>query len=531
MTPIELPAPELNPKGMGLRDLLTQLFRERKLCIGVFGVVLAIGLIAGIVKDTLYKVEARLLVLPSREYVITQEAGSSASSLSMSSAEFVLSEAEFFNNSTIMQRALERVGLAAAYPKVARKLEEAQLSSLQLFLTEWRSRFTGEPVDQLRTEKLVEKQAFIRDSAVLTVEKNLKVQTVKDANVILLSFTHPKPTMAALMLENLITAYQDFRRNIYTQRRSEIFMLQRDRFAKRLSDKEKELADFKMANQFSEFKDQKSLLVRQRAELSGTRLDAGTRLREVQARVEAVRQRIAAVPKEVVEYQESITEDSASAARVTLVGLEARRNELLTKFTKQSKFVQDLDEQIVALRKIVNTSTPSASQHRRLARNPVLQELETELASRSVELAALGERAAFLASQQALVDAKLMQFDRLESTYHMLVIDRDLLEDNLKTYAQKVEEALILEEMDRQKMDNIRVIEAPKPPKKGTNLLLIFLALSFIGGIFAALAAALLKSSLRQVFLSPEDLERQLGLPVLLTIPYKEPPPRKEATA
>jgi len=528
MPHIEPPFSEVRTKGIGLRDLLTQLFRERKLIVSIFIAVLLLGLIAGFAKGTIYKAEARLLVLPSREYVINQEVGASASSLSMSSSEFVLSEAEFFKNTVIMQTALDRVGLELVYPKIAERIREARLSQWQMLLTEFNAKFSEEPVETLRSRKLEHQQAVLRDSAILTIESHLKVQTVKDANVIQLGFTHKSPEIAARMLENLIVAYQDFRREVYTQKRSDLFKTQRDRFAERLGDKERELARFKLANHFSEFKDQKSLLVRQRAELTGNRLDAATKLREVEARLDAVRQRIAALPKEVVEYQENITEDSASAARVALTGLEARRNELLTKFTRQSKFVKDLDEQIDALSQTVSTSTPSTSQHRRLARNPVLQDMDAELATRSVELAALRQREGFLTAEQVRIDTQLVNFDRLENTYNTLIIERDLLKENLKTYAQRAEEAMILEEMDRQKMDNIRVIEAPKPPEEGTNLMLIFIVLAVIGGVFAALAAALLKGSVRQVFLTPEDVERHLGLPVLLTIPFKEPRPRQE---
>jgi capsular polysaccharide biosynthesis protein len=43
-------------------------------------------------------------------------------------------------------------------------------------------------------------------------------------------------------------------------------------------------------------------------------------------------------------------------------------------------------------------------------------------------------------------------------------------------------------------------------------------------GILAALLAVLIKHSLHQVFLSPEEVERKLGIPVLVSIPLKEDP-------
>ena len=40
-------------------------------------------------------------------------------------------------------------------------------------------------------------------------------------------------------------------------------------------------------------------------------------------------------------------------------------------------------------------------------------------------------------------------------------------------------------------------------------------------GAFMALAAALIKHYFRQVFIAPEEVERKLGLPVLVTVPFK----------
>jgi uncharacterized protein involved in exopolysaccharide biosynthesis len=151
-----------------------------------------------------------------------------------------------------------------------------------------------------------------------------------------------------------------------------------------------------------------------------------------------------------------------------------------------------------------------------------VEELQSENSKRAIEVASIGERIVALKGEQDTIRARLRQFDHLESEFNQLTIQRDLLADNLKTYSQKLEEARILEEMDRQKIDNIRVIEQPRPPPSGTNLFLMILGISLPLGILAALIAVLIKQSLHQVFLSPEEVERKLGIPVLVSIPLKE---------
>lgn len=510
-----------SPKPIGIRDILLQLFRERVLCRNVFLVVLILGSLVGLRMGTIYKSEASVLLLPSGEYVYSQQVGTNVNTLNMTSQEFVLSEAEMFKDRRLLKKALDEVGLARLYPALGQQLGNIKLPLWKDGLIDIQEGFQGIDGQLLRKNAIEDMKLALIDTAVSQFQKSLKVWTVKDANVISLSFTHKDPTLAAEALASLVTLYEEHRRRIYSQMRSAMFMTQRNRYAERLANIEQTIANFKQTNSISSFTDQKALLVRQKAELSASRIDAETKFREVVGRLEAVRKKMASVPAEVLHYQENMVEDSASAARNSLISLEARRTELLTKFKPDSQYVKDLNEQVNAMRELRDSSPPMQSQRRQVARNPVLEELEMESAKRGADAASLSKRLQSLKEQEQLIDVQLQNFDRLESTFNNLTINRDILEDNLKTYSQKVEEALIQEEMDRQKMDNVRVIAHPEAPRQGVNMFKILTLLSMIMGGLLALAAALLRHYLRQTFLSPEDVERALGLPVLVAIPLK----------
>jgi len=509
------------PKPIGIRDILLQLFREQVLCRNVFLVVLVLGSLVGLRMGTIYKSEASVLLLPSREYVYSQQVGTNVNTLNMTSQEFVLSEAEMFKDRRLLKKSLDEVGLARLYPALGQQLVAIRLPSWKDKVIDIQERLRGTNGQQVREQTLEDMKSALIDTAVSQFQKSLKVWTVKDANVISLSFTHKDPILAAEALSALVTLYQEHRRQIYSQMRSAMFMTQRNRYAERLTNMERAIANFKQTININSFTDQKALLVRQKAELSASRIDAETKLHEVVGRLEAVRKKMASVPAEVLNYQENMVEDSASAARNSLISLEARRTELLTKFRPDSQYVKDLNEQVNAMRELRDNSPPMQSQRRQVARNPVLEELEMENAKRGADAASLSKRLQSLKEQENLIDAQLQNFDRLESTFNNLTINRDILEDNLKTYSQKVEEALIQEEMDRQKMDNVRVIAYPEAPRQGVNMFKILSSLSIILGGLLALATALLRHYLRQTFLSPEDVERALGLPVLVAIPLK----------
>jgi capsular polysaccharide biosynthesis protein len=89
-----------------------------------------------------------------------------------------------------------------------------------------------------------------------------------------------------------------------------------------------------------------------------------------------------------------------------------------------------------------------------------------------------------------------------------------------QNYLRKVEEARVSEDMNRNKITSIAVIEAASPPQlpagpgKKIKLLLVF-GFATMGGLGLAFAVDL--ASRR--FFSDEQVENTLGIPVLASVP------------
>ncbi len=199
-----------------------------------------------------------------------------------------------------------------------------------------------------------------------------------------------------------------------------------------------------------------------------------------------------------------------------------RRNELLTKFREDSRYVTDLDGQIADLRRILAATPPKMAESRRMGRNPSYDQVVGTIATLDAEVASLRQRAASLAEKVDLVAKRLGEFDHMERRYNELVLQRQLVEDNLKTYSQKVEESTIMEELDRQKTANVRVVQHAEPPAEGKSLKLVAALLSVIGGALVALTMAFWIEMKREIMVTPEAAERALKLAVLLSVPYRE---------
>ena len=94
-------------------------------------------------------------------------------------------------------------------------------------------------------------------------------------------------------------------------------------------------------------------------------------------------------------------------------------------------------------------------------------------------------------------------------------------EKNYQAYRAKYEEMRIGADLDRQKLGNVSVIQPAIPPASPVRSRGDVLLAGAVMSILSALVYAFLAEYLTQAFSAPEHAERQLGLPVLVTVTDK----------
>lgn len=520
---VQLIRPTEVESAYGTRDLLNVIFREKRLIVGVFLITFALGVATAVGQVPTYTAQARLLVLPSREYTLNPEVGEQMSSFWLGDERIVRSEMEILKNGQLVEDTIRELGIARLYPSLerGRSMLGLLLSPISAIGDRLKSLFSlSENVDEAeRDPALVAEQKLLKMAA-LQFSRKLDISVVKESSVIELNYSHPRARVAVDALGQLIQGYMQFRSNVLMLPRSELFMDQRDGFAQRLDQAEREIATFKQKSNISEFTDQRSLLLRQLAAVKSESMDNATRLREAEINLETLRRQLASLPKEVPLYSDAMAVDSGGTVRTILASLEARRNDLATKFTPNSRFLADIDEQIVKLRQALKTTAPAQSDTRRLGPNPIYDEVKADLLRKESTAAALRAKQVVLDEQIGQLTQQLDHFNSVEKEFNSLLLKRELLEKNLRIYSQKAEESQLEEEIDRQKVANVRIIEQPHTgePRSMRFPILVF---ALLGSGVLALLAGFLKNMFREVMISPEDVQRTLGLPVLLSIAHK----------
>jgi uncharacterized protein involved in exopolysaccharide biosynthesis len=234
-----------------------------------------------------------------------------------------------------------------------------------------------------------------------------------------------------------------------------------------------------------------------------------------------VEQQLASMPERVVTSSRSLPNQfSAERLNTMMVELQTRRTQLLTKFKPNDRLVKEVDEQIRITREALEKAEGKSAVEQATGLNPLRQTLETELARARLEQSGAMARRATLAGQLQQYESALDQLESNTMKHNDFQRQVKEAEENYQLYSKKREESRIADELDRQKITNVSIAEAPTPaqvptsPNRPLNLVLgiVLGGLLCLGSVFAA-------ELLDDTAYSARQLEALTGGPVLATVP------------
>jgi uncharacterized protein involved in exopolysaccharide biosynthesis len=479
-------APVRGGRRYDMRDVVAVLFRDRAVVGWTFIVIAALFIAISFLPGVTYEARARLLVLLSRDYVLDPQAGEIGNALTLGEDQIIRSEIEILTSRELTEKVLKTVGIATLYPGLVKRKGETP----QLFAQA--------------------NEQFLRA---------LKVERVGNSAVISVGFTHEDRYLAAETLNVLINQYLEHRRLVLSADRADILTSQRDDVFKRLRGSEEAIKTFRLAYGISNFDEQKSDILRRFAELSDVRLATERRLQEARASLARVRRDLSLIPANIPLFTESSRPSALENASRTLLDLEIKKREYLTKYKPDSRFLTDLEKQITEIRNFLSEEKEMMEGTKRVGRNPVYDELQKEAVGLEAEIASLEARRIVLTGQLRELAAERARLERLEPELKSLERTRVTLENSYRAYAGKAEEARLQEDADEPQNANVHIVERATPPTRGRNVQPIIILAGLFLAFVSAIAVGVIRHLGRSTFVTPESAARTLHLPVLVSVP------------
>jgi uncharacterized protein involved in exopolysaccharide biosynthesis len=483
----------LGSNPISLRDGASALFRRRGLVIFVFlAVVLGTAIVTWRMPNK-YESHMKILVKNQRvDVAITPEAtgGAPVGVDNEVSENEINSEIELLTSRDLLTQVAKETGLSQPGP----------------------TSFWRKPAPEAeRIEK-----------AAAGLQKDLVISPVKKANVISISYSANSPEIAAAVLKKVGELYLEKHLKLHHPTgASDFFKDKAEQYETQLHDSEKQLTTFQQANNLIVLAQQKDLTLQKTAEAKAKLLESEAAVNEATDRIKKIEQQLAVTPKRIITQSKSIpAQYSAERLNTMMVELQNRRTQLLTKFRPDDRLVREVDEQIRITREALAKAESQTSTEQATDLNPLRQTLEAEYSRARLDQTGAQARRDTLAAQLRDYESGLQKLEGDTAKHDDLQRQVKEAEENYQLYAKKREEARIGDELDRQKITNVSIAEAPavpllpSSPNRPLNLLLgVFVAaILSLGTVFSA-------ELLGDTVHTARQLEALTGATVLATVP------------
>ncbi len=453
-----------------LRDFLHVVFKRKGRILLFFGVTLGTVAVVTFMTSPTYEATAQILVKIGREdvYLPHLPEGRVRPAIRVTREEQINGEIEILKSRFLAEKVVESLGPTIIYED----------------LNDPARGFLGSLFQAPNNEQSPPDEAGQTIVAAMRLKRAITIEGVPKSGVINISFQHTDPLMAGTVVNKLVSLYLEHHLRVHKNPRFYAFFREQSQILRnKMEQVEDRLRNFKKKHELtSNLDEERTLLLRQEADLR-------------------------------VELNKTLAQEAEMENRLrnpvpdtnllgTLVELELKERELLTKYTDESRLVQGVRDEIQMVRQ-------------RLA--------NLDSTRYDAEMEALRARKQIQGAQLADYQRRLAELNQIETEFARLQQGVEIDRQNYKLYLRKFEQSRISEAMDTQKIANVSLIEPAKAPLKpvGPNIRLNMLLAVFTGG-FGGLGLAFVSEYLDDSLEKDEDVENHLDVPVLASVPEQK---------
>lgn len=470
-----------------LRDVVAVLFRQRWPMSAAFTLAVLATAMSGLWLPQ-YEAHMKILALRQRsDSMVTPAANAPAQfSNDQVSEEDLNSEVELLNSDDLLRRVVLSTGIDGT------------------------SGSASDPEEGLHVARAVRK-----------LGKALKIEPLRKSNVISVSYQARDPRMAEKVLETLAAAYME--KHLEVHRSSgefKFFDQQTEQYKEGLTQAQKRLTDFTKGTGVVSAEIERDAALRQANDFDSSARQARTALIETEQRVSALQEELHSIkPRVTTVVRNSDNPQLMEQLKSTLLNLEIKRTELLTKYEPTYRLVKEVDAQIAVAKSAISTEEGKPLRDESSDQNPDYQWVQAELTKAQAELSGWKARAVAAADVAANYHLRAQSLGQDMVTQQNLLQAAKTEEDDYLLYEHKREEARISSALDRGGFLNVALAEKPVVPAlpKRSPLSITLLTL-LIAGTFS-ISTAFVLDFMTPTFRTPDELASYLGVPVLAALP------------
>jgi uncharacterized protein involved in exopolysaccharide biosynthesis len=491
--PLEEGLPELS-----LRDLVSPLFRHKRLVIGVFVGVFLLSITVAWQWAAHYYVSSMQIVVEQERSDPTITAGQNAAvqNNKMVTTDQITSEVALLQGLDMMRSVASTCGLA----------EHKHWSMQDIFL----------PSDPAR------RQAALVDRAAAGLAKGIKVEAEKTSHVIDLKYgAVGAPETPACVLDNLSRLY--VQKHLQLRRpvgSSEFFAEETDKYKAQLDGDESKLATFSRDEGVAAPDVLRTNMAQQVALSEAALNQAHQAVAADQQRIKDENAQMAKIPAR------STTQQTTNASggllenlQASLLAAQVKRSQLLAKFEPTYPLVIEVNQEIAETQEAIKNAENLKYVNQTTDRDPTYEMLREDLAKTQADLASEQANAGALINSINNMKAQMVDLDSKSVMQEALLRNKNADEANYLLYLSKREQERSADALDLRRIADVEIAVPPVIPSLPAHNPLTVVLAGFLFALVMGCVAGAIAEFLDPSFRTPEEVAETLNIPVLASVP------------
>ena len=475
-----------------MREMAAILFRQRAVLFGVFAVVLAAAVLYALFGA---KYEAHMQVLVRRGRVDPPMNAQVNAPLEYTrwevTEEELNSEVELLRDDEVLRRVAEACDLTAH--------------------------------DRLWWLHAGDGKAARIERAARRLGKQLKVDPVKKTNLIAISYGGSDPRLAAAVLRALAKAYLEKHVEVHRPGgEAGFFEQQAGESRRQLEEAQRKLLEFTGSHGVVAAGQERDLILRRVTEVDASYQQTQVDLEQTQRRVLELKAQLAKLPERTTtQIRAADNPELMRALKASLLDLELKRTQLLTKFEPSHRLVQEVDQQIALAKAAIANEEMNPLRDETTEKDANHEWAKGELQKAQVDLKGLEAKAETTGAQLAAYRTLARRYGEDAIAQDDLVNREKAAEESYLLYVKKREEARVGDALDERGIVNVAIAEQPAVPALPVWPAWLVVVTGVVAGGVSGAGTALARDRTDPALRTPDEALECLDLPVLASLPER----------
>jgi uncharacterized protein involved in exopolysaccharide biosynthesis len=473
-----------------LRELAMVLFRQRRVFLGFAGVIFLLALLYAFFGAS-YRAEIRILVRRGRSDppVSGQQNAPPDFSRVEVTEEELNSEVELLKDNDVLRRVVSATNLASH--------------------------------DWLRWLRPHEDPPTSIERAARRLASRLNIESLKKTNLIAVSYDAADPQLAAQVLQSLSNIYLEKHTEVHRPAgQLQFFDQQTIESQKQLEEAQQKLLAFAQSHDVVEAGQQRDLVLKRLDDVEASYKQTQADLIQAQHRAQELDKELKELPsRTTTQIRTADNPELLRALKASLLDLQLKRTQLLTKFEPTHRLVREVDEQIQQAESAIAAEKSNPVRDETTDKDIDYQWAKGELEHAQVDIQGLQARERQISTQLAEYRGAARQLGVDAITQEDLTNGEQAAEANYLLYVKKREEARMGDALDEGGIVNVAIAERPVVPAlpvwPAGGVAIVGFVAAIVTGTGAAFTADRLDPALR----TPEEVLACLEIPVLASLP------------